>query len=316
MMGKKNFESYIADHSVVSNQRRTRQFPFPSGKNHSNSSSRNKMMSNPTSVLQQRQKLHRRQNSTPVAFEALKVPILSPAIQRHNSHRRGQSLDQRNPTRGANRQSGSTVSITNQGSTNIGQHILREAQQQNLAGPGQRNQLPISPRCGTFADPNIDQNELFTSATIDAMLQEQAMMHVASPLQQYFSQDLYMPASAGLESMGSNVDENSQHYFHPTHQMTLSMEDEMLNERRMSQPDLQMYAQQRPITPAQQMNSGKCADEQFGESRLTEQKPIFLSHRPQLRSTRPIASITFHGRLNRPRSEDMQARTSSHPIRS
>jgi hypothetical protein len=227
------------------------------------------MMSNPTSVLQQRQKLHRRQNSTPVAFEALKVPILSPAIQRHNSHRRGQSLDQRNPIRGANRQTGSTVSITNQGSTSIGQQILREAQQQKIAGPGQRNQLPVSPQCGTFPDSNIDQNELYNSTTINAILQEQAMAHVASPLQQYFSQDLYMPASAGLESMDSNVDENSQHYFHSTHNMTLDLEDEMLNERRMSQPDLQMYAQQRPITPAQQMNSGECADKQLGGSRLT-----------------------------------------------
>jgi hypothetical protein len=222
------------------------------------------MMSNPPSMLQQRQKLHRRQNSTPVAFEALKVPILSPVIQRHTSHRRGQSLDQRSPIRGADRQTGSTVSITNQGSATIGQQILREAQQQNLAGPGQRNQSPVSPQCGTFPDQNIDQNGLCNSTTVNAFLQDQAIVHVASPLQQYFSQDLYMPTSAGLEGMDSNV-ENSQHYFQSAHNVRLNLEDEMLNERRMSQPDLQMYAQQRPITPAQQMNSGECADEQQKE---------------------------------------------------
>lgn len=214
-------------------------------------------MSNPPSVLQQRQKLHRRLNSTPVAFEALKVPTLPTTIQRHNSHRRGQSLDHRSPTRGADRQTGSTVSITNTGSTTIGQQILREAQQQNIARPGQRNQSPVSSQCAIFQDHNIDQNDLYNSTTMNAILQEQSNLQVASPLQQFFSQDLYMSSPAGFEGMDSNVDQEAQHYFQSTHSVRQSFEDDMMNERRMSQPDLQMYGQQRPTTPAQQMNTGK-----------------------------------------------------------
>jgi hypothetical protein len=215
------------------------------------------MMSNPPSMLQQRQRLHRRQNSTPVAFEAMKVPNLSPATQRHNSHRRGQSLDQRSPIRGQHRHTGSTVSTTNQGSATIGQQILREAQQQKLARPGQQNQSPVSPQCGTFSDHTIDQNGIYNATTMNAILQEQANMQVASPLQQYFPQNLYMPTSAGLESMDPSVDENSQHYFQSTHGVRQNFGDEIMNQRRMSHPESQMYAQQRPITPAQQMNSGE-----------------------------------------------------------
>jgi hypothetical protein len=215
------------------------------------------MMSNPPSVLQQRQRLHRRQNSTPVAFEALKVPNLPPTIQRQNLHRRGQSLDQRSPIRGQHRQTGSTVSITNPGSTTIGQQILREAQQQKLARPGQPNQSAVSPQCGLFQEQNVDQTELYNASTMNAILQEQAEMQVASPLQQIFPHNLYMPTTAGLESMDPNVDENSQHYFQYTHSVRQNFGDEMINERRMSQPNMPMYGQQRPTTPAQQMNSGK-----------------------------------------------------------
>lgn len=214
-------------------------------------------MSNPQSMLQQRHKLHRRQNSTPLAFEALKVPTLPPTIQRHNSHRRGQSLDQRSPTRGANRQTGSTVSITNTGSATIGQQILREAQQQNLARPGQRNQSPVASDCGIFQDHNIDHNEIYNSTTMNAILQEQSNLQVASPLEQFFSQDLYMPSQADFEGTDSNVGLDSQHYFQSTHNVRQSFEDEMMNQRKMSEPDLQLCGQQRPTTPAQQMNSGK-----------------------------------------------------------
>jgi hypothetical protein len=256
----RNCREHVSDSFLVSNQRRIPSLFSPSGKNHSNSSSRNKMMSNPTSMLQQRQRLHRRQNSTPVAFEAIKVPNLPPSIQRHNSHRRGQSLDQRSPVRGQHRQTGSTVSITNQGSANIGQQILREAQQQKLAGPGQPNQVIVSPQCGTFSGQNINQNGLYDPSTMNAILQEQANMQVESPLQQYFSQDMYMAPSVGLDCINQDKDENSQHYFQSTHSARHSFADEMMNERRISQPELQMYAQQRPITPAQQMNSGESED--------------------------------------------------------
>ncbi|TAQ88693.1 hypothetical protein B7494_g2969 [Chlorociboria aeruginascens] len=91
------------------------------------------MLSNPNSNLQNRQRQHRRQNSTPVAFEAVKVTSL-PNIQSHGAHRRGMSLDQRQRQTPPQE---TTVSITNQGYQTTPQHILRETQQQRLARPGQ-----------------------------------------------------------------------------------------------------------------------------------------------------------------------------------
>lgn len=261
-------------------------------------------MSNPPSLLQQRQRLHRRQNSTPVAFEAIKVPTLPPAIQRQNSHRRGQSLDQRSPIRGQNRQTGSTVSITNLGSANIGQQILREAQQQNIARPGQQHQQALSPQCGTFSDQTIDQDGLCKSTTTNATLQEQTNMPVSSPLQQYFPPNLYMPSSAGLESMEPNVDENSQHYFQSTHDVRPNLGVELINERRMSQPDLQTYAHQRPITPGQQMNSGEyqwarleeiCSDVAKVQLPLTPATTPFKQNIRQQQYSRPVQSSPSKG---------------------
>src|SRR4051812_13338776 len=95
------------------------------------------MLSNPRNNLHNRQRQHRRQNSTPTAFESVKVHDL-PNIQRHGAHRRGISLDQR--PRQFPQQDINTVSITNQGYQTTPQHILRETQQQRLARPGQQFQ--------------------------------------------------------------------------------------------------------------------------------------------------------------------------------
>ncbi|PQE20629.1 c2h2 transcription factor swi5 protein [Rutstroemia sp. NJR-2017a BBW] len=78
------------------------------------------MLSNPTNNLQNRHRQHRRQNSTPTAFDAVKVNNL-PTVQKHG-HRRGMSLDtRRRPT-----------------SPQVHTHILRETQQQRLVRPGQQ----------------------------------------------------------------------------------------------------------------------------------------------------------------------------------
>jgi regulatory protein SWI5 len=107
------------------------------------------MLSNPTNNLQNRQRQHRRQNSTPTAFEPVKVNSL-PNIQRH-AHRRGMSLDQR---RRQTPPQETTVSTTNnQGYQTTQQHILRETQQQRLARPGQQ-----------FA--NFDNDENFLNSPI------------------------------------------------------------------------------------------------------------------------------------------------------
>ncbi|KAI9878680.1 MAG: hypothetical protein M1830_010828 [Pleopsidium flavum] len=117
------------------------QFVRPSSISHPNSTCIS-MLSNQTSNLQQRQRQHRRQNSTPNAFDAPKVPLLpATAIQRHGSHRRGLSLDQpiqQQEQRRKSQQDDRTVS-TNQGLQQQQQQILREAQQQRLARPGQQH---------------------------------------------------------------------------------------------------------------------------------------------------------------------------------
>ncbi|KAM0195528.1 hypothetical protein ACHAPA_003004 [Fusarium lateritium] len=85
------------------------------------------MLSNPTG-LHARQKQHRRQNSTPTAFEGVKIPTL-PTTQRQTAHRRGLSLDIR-------RQNSSATTSRQ----NYMHNVLREAQQQRIqARPGTQN---------------------------------------------------------------------------------------------------------------------------------------------------------------------------------
>jgi regulatory protein SWI5 len=96
------------------------------------------MLSNPHSNLQRQQRQHRRQNSTPIAFEAPKVPLLpATKLQRLAFHRRGQSLDQRVQQQPF--PDGSTVSIPPGFQPNP-QHSLQEAQQHRLVQPGQQQE--------------------------------------------------------------------------------------------------------------------------------------------------------------------------------
>ncbi|KAI9771405.1 MAG: hypothetical protein M1835_006433 [Candelina submexicana] len=89
------------------------------------------MLSNPNTNLHQRQRQHRRQNSTPTVFETTKVPLLpAKPTQRQGPHRRRLSLDHRSPHR---RQ----APLTPQDDIT---HTLREAQQHKLARPGQQQQ--------------------------------------------------------------------------------------------------------------------------------------------------------------------------------
>jgi regulatory protein SWI5 len=93
------------------------------------------MLSNPTKTLHNRQRQHRRQNSTPTAFDPVKTNNLQNIHQKHGAHRRGMSLDQRRRTTPPQ---DVTVSSTNLGyQTTQQQHILRETQQQRLVRPGQ-----------------------------------------------------------------------------------------------------------------------------------------------------------------------------------
>jgi regulatory protein SWI5 len=179
---------------------------------------------------------------------------------RQNAHRRGQSLDQsRSPIRRQTNQAGSMVSITNIGSTQQGQQILREAQQQKLARPGQRNETSTTPQCGLFplnTQFNLDaMYNTNNTTTMNAMMQDSGDMQIAhSP---FYAQDMNMPMSAGFDSIGLGLDENSQHYFQPLHHPRQDFGNGMMDARRMSQPDLQLYAEHRPITPTQRINTGK-----------------------------------------------------------
>lgn len=97
------------------------------------------------SGLHSRQRQHRRQNSTPSAFDAVKIAPLPNLQQRRpmSAHRRGLSLDTRGqqlapaPTMAAMRHEYMPVSISaaNPGQATTPQHVLREAQQQRTARP-------------------------------------------------------------------------------------------------------------------------------------------------------------------------------------
>jgi len=225
------------------------------------------MLSNPNPSLQQRHRLHRRQNSTPTAFEAMKVPNLpAQALQRRQSHRRGQSLDQRSPQRQQSLQGDQSVSITNQGSQSYQQHILRETQQQRLAPPGQqqgRQQSTISPgpQCGnqTFFQQSNNGMQCMPSSLYNNT--NQMSDNVISGNQQGGNgQDFYqfeLPLSAGYQDgFGLGLDENmGSHYFQQDHRVMYpaSVSGAPEDARRMSQPELRTLAQ-RPVTPNQQFN--------------------------------------------------------------
>ena len=148
------------------------------------------------------------------------------------------------------------VSITNLGSTQHGQQILREAQQQNLARPGQRNETPTTPQGGLFPlNTQFNPEQMYSNTTtMNAMMHSPENMQIAnSP---FYTQEMSMPMSAGFDGMGLGLDENSQHYFQPSHQVRHDFGNVMVDGRRMSQPDLHVYTGQRPITPAQHVNTG------------------------------------------------------------
>jgi regulatory protein SWI5 len=96
------------------------------------------MLSNPTNTLHNRQRQHRRQNSTPTAFSPVKANNLPNIHQKHGAHRRGMSLDQQRrqtPPQDVTLNTNLGYQMTQQ------QHILRETQQQRLVRPGQHFNL-------------------------------------------------------------------------------------------------------------------------------------------------------------------------------
>ncbi|KAI1153863.1 hypothetical protein F4825DRAFT_231467 [Nemania diffusa] len=132
------------------------------------------MLSNPPpSGLHARNRQHKRQNSTPTAYETLKIaPNLQniqpsplrpqPQQQRSRvSHRRGMSLDTRRQMLAQRRQEYNMVSNTNNtGSAITPQHVVREAQQQRIARPGPQQ---------AYANLATDENYLVSPSATPQM---------------------------------------------------------------------------------------------------------------------------------------------------
>lgn len=214
-------------------------------------------MSNPPSSLHQAPKpYHRRQNSKPVvAFEAMKVSSNIPTIQQRQSvHRRGLSFDQHNRSPIRRQQPGGMVSITNV-AQQLGQQILREAQQQRASRPGQQTDLPVQhPHCGMY--PASTPNTPYETMTMNSIMQRSPHMHFAnSP---YYPPDI-SSMQAGYQGM-SGVDENSQRYFQQL-QQAQQQPNAGFDARRMSQPELRVQTGMRPHTPQDQIQTGKFASE-------------------------------------------------------
>ncbi|KAL9110382.1 MAG: hypothetical protein Q9227_005113 [Pyrenula ochraceoflavens] len=213
------------------------------------------MMSNPTNALNRRQQLHRRQNSTPVAFEAMKVPTIpTPALRRQNSHRRGQSLD----TSDRIPEEDPTVSNTNIGLTPKGQHILREAQQIKIARPGQHQPQVPSPLHESFFQNQqffpFSQSNPGTPGTYfdESIGMTTSIVPVNTP--GAYPQSLKMPLSAGPEGLDIDMDIfPGQDYFQQSHQhVNCQTDQQMMHLRRQSMPDAHGFAPQ-PSTPTHQI---------------------------------------------------------------
>ncbi|KAJ9148688.1 Metallothionein expression activator 1 [Pleurostoma richardsiae] len=129
------------------------------------------MLSNPTTTggLHARQRQHRRQNSTPTAYEAVKIANLPNIQQRqHASHRRGLSLDTRRQQHHQQHTTMGRRSPTTTLRQEFTTHVLREAQQQRLArpGPGQAyaNMAPHNDENYLLSPHGTPQSQRFDTA--------------------------------------------------------------------------------------------------------------------------------------------------------
>lgn len=152
---------------------------------------------------EERQRQHRRQISTPSGLEAAKAPKLpTPAMQRHQAHRRGQSLDQRpilaKPTKSIPDE---TFPTTNASVYEQPQIRMREAQcqqfaqQRNYSVPQDSSSMPFMPQC-----QSLSQEEL--QALTNGIVNQNG------PNVPYTSFNLAMLGNPGLEGQPTNVNLN------------------------------------------------------------------------------------------------------------
>lgn len=172
-------------------------------------------------------------------------------MQRQSLHQRGQSYDISRTPIHRHRHTGSAVSMH----TNIGpiqgQQILREAQQQRLARPGQPS---IQPRIDTSV---AQQCGMFPQSS--SHIPYDMMMNMPSPngmVHYSHLQNMNMPTSANSRT-SYMFDENTQHYFQPMHHMQDIQQMVPPHDRRLSQPDLRIQTGMRPYTPTHQIQTGE-----------------------------------------------------------
>ena len=234
------------------------------------------MLSNPTNNLHNRQRQHRRQNSTPMAFEPVKASNL-PNIQRHGGHRRGMSLDQR---RRQTPPQEYMVSTTNQGYQTTQQHILRETQQQRLARPGQNfnqfdndenylNSPTVTPHRESFdaacmnqygnGDHSQNQNRWSYSGPINTIINVDPNQFTGSNDFNLFSNDqiltpsAFLDFSAGFEN-SSDATRSETNSRRSSRRISGGIMDQVARYENLS---LQSPQTSRPLTPPNQNVSSR-----------------------------------------------------------
>lgn len=259
------------------------------------------MLSNPTNNLHNRQRQHRRQNSTPTAFEPVKASNLPNIQQRHGGHRRGMSLDQRRrPTPPQEYM----VSNTNTGYQTTQQHILREAQQQRLARPGQQfdqfdndenylNSPTVTPHRQSFdarctnqyanAGYNQNQNRWSYSGAINTIIDVNPNQFSGSNDFNLFSNDQILSPSAFIDFSAA---------FDNLSDATRSEGNSRRNSRRISGGILDRVAQfenlalqsphpQRPITPPNQNAASELSKKIFSSTiNISRLLPPYTTRNP------------------------------------
>lgn len=227
------------------------------------------MLSDPSANLP-RYRQHRRQNSTPIAMEAMKVPSLSAtAMHRYASHRRGLSLDQRNSEH-QRYQRGPEDSMSTSNLYPHPQHVLREAQQQRLTRPSPSYQaMPMSSsaECQPFSQEDFqaftnnhsNENRFPENACMSPdvfTLDFQKMGNL--PLKADFGHIQQQPFTKSGMPYGQFLENPNWRYF-PNENMAAMSQGNGISDhtRRLSvQSDLDPHSQ-RPSTPKKQISSSK-----------------------------------------------------------
>ncbi|KAI9735967.1 MAG: hypothetical protein M1834_001433 [Cirrosporium novae-zelandiae] len=230
------------------------------------------MLSNPSSSQLQRQRQHRRQRSTPAAFEVPKIPLLPASpLQRNGSHRRGLSLDQRSPRKThftpGEQQGNGKVSITNIGLQQQDQHIVRETQQHRPNRPGQPQGQPVFQQNTVEAqgnaflpDPFIDQqfhsgsgslnDTLYTNSPIAPNSDSGNQLSFEAQLQMYMphSASGYLNDGLGLE-FDNVINNGKMQRSQSAMALSGTAGFELAHKRRGSVQSERGWQNDRPLTP-------------------------------------------------------------------